>query len=297
MRMIRAAAPLLSLGLVLAACSSGTGATPPTSAQAPTPAASVAASPSAAAGAVTVNLVDTPLGKVLADGTGKTLYVFTVDAAGKSNCTGDCASNWPALTSDAVPTLGEGLEADDFSIISRDDGTKQVAFYGQPLYFFAGDSGPNQTNGQGVGGKWFVVDADGKKVGAEASPAASAEASAAAGGTNIDLADNDLGKILVGADGRTLYVFTADSGGKSSCTGDCLANWPALTSDGAPTLGAGLDGEDFGSITREDDGSTQVTFYGMPLYYFAGDAAAGDTKGQGLADKWYVVDADGKMIK
>ena len=64
-----------------------------------------------------------------------------------------------------------------------------------------------------------------------------------------------------------------------------------------PTLGAGLDAEDFASITRDDDGATQVTFYGQPLYYFAGDTAAGETKGQGLGGKWYVVDAEGKMIK
>ena len=297
MRMIRAAVPLFTLSLVLAACSSGTGATPAASVQAPTPAASEAA-PSAAAGAVTVNLVDTPLGKVLADGTGKTLYVFTVDTAGKSNCSGDCLTSWPALASDAVPTLGEGLDAEDFSTIIRDDGSKQVAFYGLPLYYFAGDTAPNQTNGQGVGGKWFVVDAEGKMIGAAASAAPSAEASPAAGGVKVDLADNELGNILVGGDdGLTLYVFTADSGGKSNCTGDCLANWPALSSDGAPTLGEGLDAEDFASITREDDGTSQVTFYGQPLYYFAGDTAAGETKGQGLGGKWYVVDAEGKMIK
>jgi predicted lipoprotein with Yx(FWY)xxD motif len=297
--MIRAAAPLLTLSLVLAACSSGTGATPAASAQAPTPAASEAA-PSAAAGGVTVNLADSTLGKVLADGTGKTLYVFTPDAgaAGKSVCNDDCATNWPPLASDAVPTLGEGLDAEDFTLITRDDGTKQVAFYGQPVYYFAGDTAPNQTNGQGVGGKWFVVDAEGKMIGAEASAAPSAEASAAAGGTNVDLADNPLGNILVGGDkGLTLYVFTADKGGKSACTGDCLANWPALTADGAPTLGEGLDAEDFAAITREDDGTSQVTFYGQPLYYFAGDSAAGQTNGQGLGGKWYVVDAEGKMIK
>jgi predicted lipoprotein with Yx(FWY)xxD motif len=292
--MIRAAVPLLTLSLVLAACSSGTGATPATSAQAPTP----AASPSAAAGGVTVNLADTPLGKVLADGTGRILYVFTADAAGKSNCSDDCATSWPPLTSDAVPTVGEGLDAEDFTVIARDDGTKQVAFYGLPVYYFAKDTAAGQTNGQGVGGKWFVVDAEGKMIGAEASAAPSAEASAAAGGVAVDLADNPLGNILVGGDkGLTLYVFTADSGGKSNCTADCLANWPALTSDGAPTLGEGLDAEDFASITREDDGTSQVTFYGQPLYYFAGDTAAGQTNGQGLGGKWYVVDAEGKMIK
>ena len=247
MRIIRAAAPLLALGMVLAACSaSTTGGTPAASAQAPTPAA---ASPSAAAaGGVTVDLADSTLGKILADGTGKTLYVFAPDAAasGKSVCNGDCATNWPPLTSDAAPTLLAGLDAEDFTLIARDDGTQQVAFYGHPVYFFKGDTAPNQTNGQGVGGKWSVVGADGNAIGAAASPAASEAASAAAGGAKVDLADNALGKILVGGDkGLTLYVFAADSGGKSACTGDCLANWPPLTSDAAPTLGTGLDAEDF----------------------------------------------------
>jgi predicted lipoprotein with Yx(FWY)xxD motif len=294
--MIRAAAPLLALGMVLAACSaSTTGGTAAPSAQAPTPAASASA---AAGGGVTIDLADNALGKILADGTGKTLYVFKADAEGKSNCAADCATNWPPLTSDAAPTLGAGLDAEDFTLIARDDGTQQVAFYGHPVYYFAKDTGPNQTNGQGVGGKWFVVGADGNTIGSEASPAASAEASAAAGGAKVDLADNALGKILVGGDkGMTLYVFTADSGGKSSCTGDCLASWPPLTSDAAPTLGAGLDAEDFATITRDDNQAKQVTFYGQPLYYFAGDTAAGDTKGQGLGGKWYVVDAEGKMIK
>ncbi len=106
--------------------------------------------------------------------------------------------------------------------------------------------------------------------------------------------DNALGKILVDGAGKTLYVFTPDgTTGKSTCTGDCIDNWPALVSDGAPTLGTGLDAEDFTSFTR-DDGGAQVVFYAMPLYYFAGDKAAGDTNGQGLGGKWYVVGCRGK---
>ena len=226
MRMPRAAVPLLTLSLVLAACSaSTTGGTPQASAQAPTPAASAAASPSAAAGGITVNLADSTLGKVLADGTGKTLYVFTPDAAaaGKSVCNGDCATNWPPLLSDAAPTPGTGLDAEDFTTIARDDGTKQVAFYGHPLYFFAGDKAAGDTTGQGVGGKWYAVGADGNMIGAEAaSPSA-----AASGGVSVALADNALGKILVGENGMTLYIFTADSGGKSVCNGDCAGQLAA----------------------------------------------------------------------
>jgi predicted lipoprotein with Yx(FWY)xxD motif len=130
-------------------------------------------------------------------------------------------------------------------------------------------------------------------------PAASPAASPAAGGAaGVNLADSKLGKILVGANGMTLYIFTPDgTSGKSACTDKCLASWPALTSDAAPTLGTGLDAEDFASITRADNGAKQVTFYGMPLYFFGGDKAAGDTTGQGLFGKWFVIGADGKPIQ
>ena len=120
--------------------------------------------------------------------------------------------------------------------------------------------------------------------------------SAAAGGPAVNLADTSLGSVLVDSAGKTLYIFTADSGGKSVCNGDCAASWPPLLGDAAPTLGTGLDAEDFTTITR-DDGATQIAFYGQPLYYFAADAAAGDVKGQGLNDKWYVIGADGTPIK
>ncbi len=126
---------------------------------------------------------------------------------------------------------------------------------------------------------------------------ATAASEPAAGGATINLAETSLGTVLVDGAGMTLYIFTADTGGTSTCTGDCLVNWPALAGTTAPTLGAGLDAADFGTITRPDDGSAQVTFNGMPLYYFAGDAAAGDVSGQGLAEKWYVVGADGTPIK
>jgi predicted lipoprotein with Yx(FWY)xxD motif len=131
---------------------------------------------------------------------------------------------------------------------------------------------------------------------APSASAAASESPGAAGGVTVNLGDTSLGSVLVDGDGKTLYIFTADSGGKSVCNGDCVATWPPLAGDGAPTLGAGLEAEDFTTITR-DDGSTQIAFYGMPLYSFAGDAAAGDIKGQGLIDKWYVVDAEGKLIK
>ncbi len=309
MHMIRAAGPLLGLGLILAACSSGgssatqapsASAAPPAATAAPTTASSGSggryggggSSAPAAAGA-TINLASSSLGSILVDGNGMTLYEFTPDTGGASTCTGDCATSWPPLETSGAPTVGTGLAAADFATITRDDGSTQVTFHGHPLYHFAGDTAAGDTKGQGIGGKWFVVGADGSMMGAGTGGAASPPAS---GGVAIELAAATQGKILADGTGRTLYVFTADKGDASACTGSCVDNWPPLTSSGAPTLADGLDAEDFATITR-DDGKTQVTFYGMPLYYFAGDTASGQTNGQGVGGKWFVVGADGKMIQ
>ena len=92
-----------------------------------------------------------------------------------------------------------------------------------------------------------------------------------------------LGTVLVaGSNGMTVYTFTMDvkDSGTSNCTADCLANWPALTvPDGVtPTGGPGVTGT-LGTITRADDGTTQVTYDGLPLYFFIGDQAPGDSNG------------------
>ena len=177
MRIFATAAPLLGLTLVLAACSSGGATTAPTAAAAATAAATAAASASApaasestapsmaAAGPVTINLADNPLGKILVDGSGRTLYVFLADSGGASACNDKCATAWPPLVSDgSAPTLGAGLDAGDFATISRTDGATQVTFYGMPLYSFASDSAPGDTKGQGLLSKWYVVGADGKPI-------------------------------------------------------------------------------------------------------------------------------------
>ena len=156
------AVPLLGLAVFLAACGSGAAspAAAPASAAA-TPAATGA--PSIAASGVAVNVASTSLGDVLVDGKGMTLYMFTADADGKSACTGDCLLNWPVLAGDAA-TPGTGLYAGDFATITRDDGTKQITFFGMPLYYFAGDKAAGDVAGQGVGGKWYVLKADGTVV-------------------------------------------------------------------------------------------------------------------------------------
>lgn len=97
-----------------------------------------------------------------------------------------------------------------------------------------------------------------------------------------------VGSYLTDAEGKTLYWFKKDTAGKSACVDACVKNWPLYYREKVGPTGD-LKTEDFGAITRED-GATQTTFRGFPLYYFAGDAAAGDTKGQGVKDVWHVVD-------
>ena len=85
---------------------------------------------------------------------GKTLYIFTKDAAGKSNCNGGCAGAWPPFAV-ANPALAGG----DFSIVTRDDGAKQWAHQGKPLYFYAADTAAGDMKGEGQGGVWYTIKA------------------------------------------------------------------------------------------------------------------------------------------
>ncbi len=101
----------------------------------------------------------------------------------------------------------------------------------------------------------------------------------------VGTADSDYGTILVDGDGMTLYAF-ADG---LDCTGDCLTNWPALLAeaDVTPTGATGVTGDL--DVAERADGTMQVTYNDIPLYYYHEDTAAGDTNGQGVGESWYVV--------
>jgi predicted lipoprotein with Yx(FWY)xxD motif len=103
---------------------------------------------------------ETPLGVALTDADGLTLYGFTNDGDGHPTCNDACADAWPPLLVGS-DTLPEGLDAAVFSVVSRDDGSFQLKAGKWPLYRFAGDDEPGQTNGQGSGDVWFVVNPDG----------------------------------------------------------------------------------------------------------------------------------------
>jgi len=115
----------------------------------------------------------------------------------------------------------------------------------------------------------------------------------------VDLRGTKLGQTLVDGRGRTLYLFEADKAGKSNCRGACTSAWPPYLSNGAPQAGTGVAGTLLGTSIRGDDGGTQVTYHGHPLYYYAGDNEPGDTAGQGLSQfgaRWYVLAPSGNKI-
>jgi len=127
----------------------------------------------------------------------------------------------------------------------------------------------------------------------ESASASASESEAAGGGVEITVAETAAGTTLVGPDGMTLYIFTNDTDGVSNCSGDCATNWPPLvvTDDDELAAGDGVTGE-LDTIER-DDGSLQVTYDGAPLYYFAGDSAAGDSNGEGVGGVWFIASPDG----
>jgi predicted lipoprotein with Yx(FWY)xxD motif len=98
--------------------------------------------------------------------------MFESDATGTSSCTGGCATTWPPLTSTGKPTAGAGAQPDRLTTITRTDGTRQVVYSTSPLYTYHQDTAPGQTNGQGSGGKWWVVGVDGKPIKTAAGSAA-----------------------------------------------------------------------------------------------------------------------------
>jgi predicted lipoprotein with Yx(FWY)xxD motif len=125
----------------------------------------------------TVDVASGSLGNILVDSQGRTVYLFKKDSGPKSTCLGACTTNWPPLRDSGKPTVGTGVSASKVGTIARSDGGRQVTYGGHPLYLFAGDSKPGDTNGQGVvafGAAWLALSATGKAITAQ--PAAGGSA-------------------------------------------------------------------------------------------------------------------------
>ncbi len=159
---------ILTVGLVAAACSSGTSAVANTA----TTGSKATTAPATVIGSAT----NPTLGKILVNAAGATLYRFTADQNGQSSCTGGCAQLWPPLTvaAGSQPKGASGVVG-VFATSKRADGTTQVTYNGSPLYTYSGDKTAGSTAGQGVLGMWFVVNVS-------ATPVAAATTTTATGG-------------------------------------------------------------------------------------------------------------------
>jgi predicted lipoprotein with Yx(FWY)xxD motif len=117
---------------------------------------------------------------------------------------------------------------------------------------------------------------------APSAPAPSAPSSAASTGVVVSMATTSLGPVLTSASGLTLYTHTGDTATSSTCTGGCATAWPplAVAAGATATAGTGVTGT-LGTLTRAD-GTSQVTYNGMPLYGWKNDTKAGDVTGQGI---------------
>lgn len=137
---------------------------------------------------------------------------------------------------------------------------------------------------------------------AAAAPSSSSTATtspaSATTGVTVKTATSSHGTYLAGPNGRALYLWVADTGGKSSCSGACAGAWPPLVTKGKPVAGTGVNASDLGTTMRSD-GTEEVTYKGHPLYYFAGDTSAGSVTGQGsnsFGAKWWLVAPSGAAI-
>jgi predicted lipoprotein with Yx(FWY)xxD motif len=212
------------------------------------------------------------------DRDGYSLYFFDPDTTNQSNCSGNCLVAWPPLLAD------EGDEAEaPYSIITRSMGgtatARQWAYQGRPLYFYVGDTAAGQTNGKNIP-NWHlarrlpVISVNSATYGSILAAYGAVKTATEVGG--VEQINNAARHEF------SLYTFDNDVAGTSNCTGTCLNNWPALMADEGAVAVAPY------SLVARAGGKFQWALDGMPLYFFAGDTQAGETKGEGVGGKWHL---------
>ncbi len=205
---------------------------------------------------------------VYANGKGMTAYTYDKDTTpGKSACTGDCATAWTPLTAppDAKPV-------DDWSVITRDDGSKQWAFKGKPLYNSTKDKLVGDNKGDNADNAWHMA------------TLAPAEGMKLPLGIQVQEVAEAAGQVIVDTHGLPLYLYDGDvKSGKVQCGNTaCAPEWrPLTTGQLSNPIG------DFTIVSR-DDGIQQWAYKGNPLFTYAGDVDLGDANGQGV-DKHFQI--------
>ena len=214
-------------------------------------------------------------GVVFTDQKGMSLYTSARDDVGVSNCKAGCIDVWPAV----IAADPNAKVAPQWTLIERSNG-KQWAYKGQALYSYVKDAAPGTSFGDGLGEAWFVAGQD------MATP------------PEIGIGRSFLGRVLINAHEMTLYTVdgdklkprqVADASAKSvglfdlnsACSNACLATWKPVN---APAVA--MSKGDWSVVVRED-GSRQWAFQGKPLYSYAGDLAATETRGEGKDRIWH----------
>ncbi len=220
---------------------------------------------------------------VYANDKGLTLYTFDKDTPGKSACTTDeCVKAWPALAAAA-----DAQAVGDWTVIARDDGSKQWALKGKPLYTFVKDQKFGDYTGDGVAKLWHM---------AQLAPAEDMQLPL---GVDVAEVNEANGQTLVDAHGMPLYAYDGDvSDGKVACSdGPCAPDWkPLLAGQLANNMG------NFTVVSRAD-GIQQWAFKGHPLFTYGGDLDLGDANGATVDKHFqiaqiekYFIPADVKII-
>jgi predicted lipoprotein with Yx(FWY)xxD motif len=236
------------------------------------------------------------IGQVITDQNGLTLYRFDRDSSKPpaSHCTGDCATTWPSVLSDANLQV-QGVDKAMVGKVKRPDGTEQVTVGGWPVYHYAIDTQAGEAKGHGLSGAWFAVNPQGGKAIRSGASDNSGNSTAAAPKTIRLVAGNvdGIGPAITDQNGMTLYLFSKDSKkpSKSTCNDACAANWPPVMDNGNVQL-QGIDKKLLGRVKRAD-GTMQVTVGGWPVYRFSKDGKPGDAKGHGVQGTWFVIEPAG----
>jgi predicted lipoprotein with Yx(FWY)xxD motif len=166
-RLFSFAALAVTVALVLAACGGSSTSSPSGSGSTPSYGGAKPTTSSSSGAASVVRTKTSSLGTFLVDANGRALYLWDADHGSKSTCSGACAQAWPPLTTTATPKASGAVKATLLGTTKRPDGSREVTYAGHPLYYFAGDTAPGQTTGQGsngFGAPWWVVTPAGKAI-------------------------------------------------------------------------------------------------------------------------------------
>ncbi|UPS62998.1 hypothetical protein [Providencia rettgeri] len=204
-----------------------------------------------------ISIKETSLGNVYTNNQGMTLYYFDNDKPDHSVCYDDCEKLWPPLLVTDETTKLSGLTK-----IQRKDGKIQWAINHQPLYLWSKDQKPGDITGAGVKNIWSIARAD---------------------NVPVDVYTTEKRKLLTNKAKMTLYTFTKDSDGLSSCNDECAIKWPPLAAQKEDIASA-----PFSIITRKD-GSYQWAYKNKPLYTWIKDQKPGDITGDNVANAWNLV--------